>query len=224
MGLWQDTKIIQAALDPDCPLVVPYNEANVNPGSYDLIMGPKIRLPHPIWRYLSRKDQEMLVENVFPWASFDAYHASVGKRENLYELVASGDQALSYLERLPKWGDEQDLGPNGYVWLYPGDFILSHSLEFVSLPLGTTSFLSSKSSTGRVGLEHLHAGLGDAGWKGQWVFEFHIVAPWALKLVVGRRIMQMVVLDMREEAAISYAAKGKYQNQTGTVTSRNKEV
>lgn len=47
------------------------------------------------------------------------------------------------------------------VILLPGQFVLCHSLEYTTLPANASAQLISKSSTGRIGLEHLHCLHGD---------------------------------------------------------------
>ena len=104
--------------------------------------------------------------------------------------------------------------------LFPGEFVLCHSLETVTIPTWCMALLFSKSSTGRVGLEHLHAGLGDSGFSGQWTFEFHNVAPWPVELVAGKRIMQMTVEKLSDAPRRDYSQTGRYQWQTGPTEAR----
>jgi dCTP deaminase len=80
--------------------------------------------------------------------------------------------------------------------------------------------LFSKSSTGRIGLEHLHAGWIDPGFRGQLTLEFKNVAPWPILLQPGKRYMQMVVHDLVAPAARDYSQTGRYQNQTGATPAR----
>jgi deoxycytidine triphosphate deaminase len=131
--------------------------------------------------------------------------------------VAVGDPA--HVATLPTWGDECTMPPEGLV-IYPGQFILCCSMETVCIPNDACAFLVSKSSMGRVGLEHLHAGLGDPGFCGQWTWELHSVAPWPILLLPGKRYMQMVVHDLVAPAARDYSQTGRYQNQTGATPAR----
>jgi dCTP deaminase len=132
-------------------------------------------------------------------------------------LIGTGSE--SAVAMLPTWGEERTLPPQGYV-LYPGQFILCCSLETVCIPNDVTAFLYSKSSTGRRGIEHLHAGLVDAGFRGQLTFEFHNVAPWPNLLVPGQRLMQMVVHQLVAPAVKDYSQTGRYQHQTGATPAR----
>jgi dCTP deaminase len=131
--------------------------------------------------------------------------------------IAVADPA--HLATLPTWGDELQMPAEGIV-LQPGQFILCCSMETVCIPVDAAAFLVSKSSMGRVGLEHLHAGLADPGFRGQWTWELHNVAPWPIALIPGRRYMQMVVYDLVEPPARDYSMTGRYQNQTGATPAR----
>lgn len=125
----------------------------------------------------------------------------------------------AHLATLPTWGDEQCMPWEGIV-IAPGQFILCCSMETVAIPVDAASFLVSKSSMGRIGLEHLHAGLADPGFVGQWTWELHNVAPWPIALIPGKRYMQMVVYDMDAAPARDYSQTGRYQNQQGATPAR----
>ena len=125
----------------------------------------------------------------------------------------------AHLSTLPTWGDELQMPAEGIV-LQPGQFILCCSMESVAIPNGAAASLVSKSSMGRTGLEHLHAGFGDPGFVGQWTWELHNVAPWPIALIPGKRYMQMVIYDMVAPAARDYSMMGRYQGQQGATPAR----
>lgn len=167
--------------------VMPYNPANVNPASLDLCLGNTIRVTHPIWDTMTEKE--------------------------MWRHIQQGT-----IESLPLWDEPQTFDT---FWLFPRRFVLCHSLEFVKIPTNLASELFSKSSTGRIGLEHLHAGWGDCGWgvkteKGsQWTFELHNIAPWPIRLEAGKRLMQMVMLEMVRPPRLDYSVTGRYNGQSG---------
>lgn len=132
--------------------------------------------------------------------------------EQMREAIADGT-----IDLLPRWGEAREFDT---YWLMPGAFVLCASLEFVRIPEDATALLFSKSSTGRVGLEHLHAGLGDPGFAGQWTWELINVAPWPIKLEAGKRVMQQVLIRMAEPPEASYQVTGRYNNQTGPTEAR----
>ncbi len=104
--------------------------------------------------------------------------------------------------------------------LWPGHLVLCHSLEYTRIPPHACAMLLSKSSTGRLGLEHLHAGWGDPGFEGQWVFELKNLAPWPIELIAGECYMQLVIMDMAELPQRDYSQTGRYQGQTGATPHR----
>ncbi len=135
---------------------------------------------------------------------------------------ASIDLRLDMSYRLPGadgWSREI-LMPESGVYIQPGQFILCCTLETVAIPVNACAELFSKSSTGRIGLEHLHAGWIDPGFVGQLTLEFKNVAPWPVLLVPGKRYMQMVVHSLTAPAARDYSVTGRYQNQQGATPAR----
>ena len=107
--------------------------------------------------------------------------------------------------------------------LWPGQFVLCHSLEVTEIPLDHVAILLSKSSTGRIGLEHLHAGYGDPGFHGQWTFELINMAPWPVRLVAGQPLMQLVYMQMNGRPDQGYAQTGRYQGQHGPTAARSEK-
>jgi len=71
-----------------------------------------------------------------------------------------------------------------------------------------------KSSTGRKGLEHLHAGYGDPGFEGQWTLEIINHWPYSQTVFVGQRLLQLVLCDTYPVVR-DYSETGHYQAQTG---------
>ena len=131
-----------------------------------------------------------------------------------------GNPLLRYqIQDAPQWGKELAIPERGYR-LEPGQFILCCTLETVAIPNDACAALFSKSSTGRIGLEHLHAGWIDPGFVGQLTLEFKNVAPWPITLQPGRRYMQMVVYDLTAPAARDYSMTGRYQGQQGATPAR----
>lgn len=181
--------------------VTPFDPKMINPASLDLRLGNMIREPHPIWSVLSEVD--------------------------MHQKIADGS-----IFDLPHWGEPFTFD---VYWLMPkgkgANFILCHSLEFINIPDDMAAVLYSKSSTGRRGIEHLHAGYGDPGWgstvndlgfKGAtWTWEIHNVAPWPVPLYAGKPLMQQVMIRMTGAPDRNYAVTGRYNNQIGPTPERN---
>lgn len=150
---------------------------------------------------------------------------SMLNRQQVESLILSGD-----IRSLPYWSEPIKFDA---YWLMPNEFVLCHSLEFVNIPDDTAALLFSKSSTGRVGLEHLHAGFGDPGFGkskdnntpgASWTWELHNVAPWPIELIAGKRIMQQVFFKMTDKPIHSYQETGRYNGQVGPTPARSEKV
>ena len=166
-----------------------------------------------------------------------AQYGGVAPYEPSLVNPASIDLRLGHNVRIPRqrwgmlWGEP--IGrktPADALWcdpakfetfvLMPGQFALFHSLEYTSIPSTAAAQLFSKSSSGRIGLEHLHAGWADPGFHGQLVFEFKNTAPWPIELVAGQPYMQLVLCDMVNAPERDYTLTGRYNGQRGPEPAR----
>ncbi len=118
---------------------------------------------------------------------------------------------------LPKWTEPRRFER---VLLRPGQFALCASLETTRIPDDCAAALFSKSSTGRRGIEHLHAGLGDPGFGDNerggatWTWEIVNAAPWGNVLTAGERLMQLVLWRMVAPPSKTYRETGRYNEQS----------
>lgn len=186
-----------------------FTAANVNPASYDLTLGGTLRRVHPVWVNLvlsdifRMKDGDFLPRYIEQYLTDDDWHQY--------------NDGGCKIDALPRWGAVEEFTE---TWIMPGEFVLCHSAETITVPNDCVALLFSKSSTGRNGLEHSHAGVADPGFSGQWTWELSNIAPWPVKLVAGQRLMQHVILALDEAAQIPYASKGRYQGQQGPTPAR----
>lgn len=113
----------------------------------------------------------------------------------------------------------------------PGDFVLLHTEEIVTLSNQVVGFVMGKSSWARQGLLVECAGLADPGFSGQLVLEVKNLRPEVpvlveqdtITLVPGMPIAQICFARLRSTALKSYGdptLDSKYQGQTGPVQSR----
>lgn len=65
-----------------------------------------------------------------------------------------------------------------------------------------------------------NSGFGDPGFIGQWTWELQNVSPAPIKLVVGKPLMQMIMLQMTNPPQLDYGFTGHYMNQTGATPAR----
>lgn len=104
--------------------------------------------------------------------------------------------------------------PESGIYMGQNDFLLFHSLEYVKIPNDAVAFLYLKSSTGRMCLEHLHAGYIDPGFEGELTFEITCHWPYGRYLRAGQLFCQMSLACV-DNVLIPYCQTGHYQGQCG---------
>jgi len=100
----------------------------------------------------------------------------------------------------------------------PDRLYIAHSEEYTRCPETHAWMLALKSSTGRKGLNHLHAGWGDPGFEGQVTFEF--VAHLPVSFERNQRICQLIYMRLTEPTDRPYGLDGRYQGQMGATLAR----
>lgn len=113
--------------------------------------------------------------------------------------------------------DYRTITTERYV-LLPGQFVLATTQEYIKLPNDLTAFVEGRSSIGRLGLFVQNAGWVDPGFEGEITLEMYNASQFAIELVAGSRVGQLVFAKTGEEAVLPYA--GKYQGQRGATASR----
>lgn len=106
---------------------------------------------------------------------------------------------------------------DGKVVIPPHSFLLATTKETVTLPNNLTAFVEGRSSIGRLGLFIQNAGWVDPGFSGQITLELYNANSVPITLVVGRRICQLVIAKVDQEAT---PYQGKYLHQAGATQSR----
>lgn len=106
--------------------------------------------------------------------------------------------------------------------LYPGAFILAHTIEQFSIPEDICARFMLKSSRAREGLEHLLAGFADPGFHGSSMTleltnarKYHPIPLW-----YGMRVGQMVFEMLSGKPRYSYAKTGRYNNTPSVTPSK----
>lgn len=100
----------------------------------------------------------------------------------------------------------------------PNSFLLATTKEYIELPADITAFVEGRSSIGRMGLFIQNAGWVDPGFKGRITLELYNANRLPIKLISGRRICQLVLAQLDQEALKPY--HGKYLHQKEAVGSR----
>lgn len=102
---------------------------------------------------------------------------------------------------------------NGCLVVATGELYLLDTLEYVRMPADAGATLMLKSSMGRIGLEHLHAGWFDPDFHGTATLEIVNLSPVPIVLEKGRRIVQLVFHQMLGRPDKSYKTTGRYNGQ-----------
>lgn len=97
--------------------------------------------------------------------------------------------------------------------LRPGHCVLCASAEYITMPNDAIGLLASKSSTGRLLLEHFHSGWFDPGFHGTATLELKNDAEWAIELKPGDTWVQLALMQMIAEPDRSYLETGRYNGQ-----------
>lgn len=172
---------------------VPFNSKYINPCSIDLTVSDKVKVLKYDTYPFWRKVKEILFPSLL-----------VNKKIDPNDL----------------WGEEITF--QKFI-LKPWQLALFSSIEYTTIPDNMAGILFSKSSVGRIGLEHLHSGFGDAGFSGNWTFELLNVLPYPIEITAGETLLQLVLVHLDETTDVSYREVGRYNGQIGPTTHRVKE-
>lgn len=119
-------------------------------------------------------------------------------------------------------GDEveyfrHEINDKGAYVIYPGEFVLATTKEYVDVPSNLAAFVQGRSSIGRIGLTTQNAGFVDPGFHGHITLELVNESPNPIALTPGYPVAQLVFFE-------SYQAEkpycGKYNGQVEATGSR----
>jgi dCTP deaminase len=115
---------------------------------------------------------------------------------------------------------EVNLDPGQSLTLFPGDFCLATTEEYIRVPDDLVARVEGKSSLGRLGLTcHATAGFIDPGFEGRITLELYNMNPNPIVLRPGRAICQLSFMTLTEPAERPYGHPdlgSKYQGQKTT--------
>jgi len=107
--------------------------------------------------------------------------------------------------------------------IHPGEFVLSSTIESVSLPNDLVARLDGRSSWGRLGIViHSTAGFVNPGFRGQLTLEMANISKVPVVLWPGTRICQLTFEKLSSPAEVPYDKRkgSKYTDQVGPKSSR----
>lgn len=169
----------------------------VNPSSVDLKTGNTYRRPRWYWRFA--------LTRWIVWQIFSIFMP--------HKLPHNSQNTNVY------WGEAVVFET---LTIFPGELVLLHSTENIAIPPDKMGLLFSKSSTGRKGLEHLHAGLFDPSFRGVATFEVVNTAPWPITIRCNERLMQLTLVSTETTPEKGY--NGRYVGQTGPTPARSEKI
>lgn len=112
--------------------------------------------------------------------------------------------------------DISDLHPGNPFLVDPGEWILTHTQEIVTLTDSMEAEVCLRSSAARAGWQHALAGYIDPGWSGQITLEFQNVRRFqVLPIYPGLQLCQLRVRRLDLAPDRDYSATGRYQGDMG---------
>ena len=191
-----DKKILEEMKKGDI-LISPFKKDNLSTSSYDVTLGDYYfrenrpdRYQNKIYDIWNKKHIE------YVWDTKNVRKAK--KAKDVFKNIAF---------------DYDNISPNEKVILLePGETILAHTNEFIGGIDHITTMMKARSSLGRSFIEVCKcAGWGDVGYVNRWTMEItNNSQHYAIPLVVGRRIAQIIFFETGEIVAGDYTSKGKY--------------
>lgn len=104
------------------------------------------------------------------------------------------------------------------VIIQPGEFMLAITNEIVTLPSDIGAFIATRSSFGRIGLSLAFGAWVDPGYVGALSIQVYNSGPAPVKMVAGKRSVQLVFMRLEHAAEMPY--HGKYQHSFESVDSK----
>jgi dCTP deaminase len=194
-----DKKILETIKQGDI-VIEPFRKENLATSSYDVTLG----------EYYFREQKPNYFLN-----HYNIYN----KKHTDYVWGIKAEKAKSAEEVFKNFSffEWEGISPDDKVILLePGETILAHTEEFIGGRNHITTMMKARSSMGRNFIEVCKcAGWGDVGYINRWTLEItNNSRHYAIPLVAGRRIGQIVFFETGEILANDYSKTGKYQSST----------
>ncbi len=191
-----DRKILEAMKDGDI-IIKPFNPKNLATSSYDVTLGEL---------YFREQPQQKYHHNIY----------NIYNKDHTDHVWGTKPQrAVKASEALKKFNfNWEGINPDDkIIFLDPGETILAHTNEFIGGRHHITTMMKARSSVGRNFIEVCKcAGWGDVGYVNRWTMEItNNSRHYAIPLVVGRRIAQIIFFETGPILNDDYSVVGKYQ-------------
>jgi len=104
----------------------------------------------------------------------------------------------------------------------PGEWILTHTAEIVTLPPDIEAEVCLRSSAARLGWNHALAAYIDPGWQGSITLELKNDRRFAhLPLYPGQQLVQLRLRNLSREPISHYGFTGRYQGDASVSTCKD---
>lgn len=192
-----DKKILAAKKAGDI-IITPYQEENLSTASYDVTLG----------RYFFAEKSPQHFQHIYN--PYDKSHV-----ERIWGTEALEAAPAKKVFKHYDFAFEGIQPEDEVIVLDPGETILAHTNEYIGGRNHITTMMKARSSLGRNFIEVCKcAGWGDVGFVNRWTMEItNNSQHYAIPLVVGRRIAQIVFFETGEILDQDYVADGKYQKE-----------
>lgn len=121
-----------------------------------------------------------------------------------HETLVYGEDTKNY------WISKSYL--SDYLVIYPNECVLCCTREYVTMPDNLCGQLFTKSTLGRMFVNHMMAGVIDAGFEGRITLEFKNDSQNIIKIPFGARVVQLVYSELRERASQPYSKRKSRYN------------
>lgn len=102
---------------------------------------------------------------------------------------------------------------SGFILMEPGSVILASTREYITMPETMCGQIFTKSTLGRMFINHMMAGVIDAGFSGRLTLELKNEGPHYVRIPVGSRVVQMIIAKLDKKAESPYGSRpSRYQN------------
>ena len=178
-------------------VISPFNRKNLATSSYDVALGElyfreqKPKYHHNIYNIWNKKH----TDHVWGTKPFRAQ-----KAKDIFKKFKFNYVGIKPSDKI--------------ILLEPGETILAHTNEFIGGKNHITTMMKARSSMGRNFIEVCKcAGWADVGYINRWTMEItNNSSHYAIPLVVGRRIAQLIFFETGEILNHDYSQLGKYQS------------
>ena len=192
-----DKKIIEE-MKAENIIISPFKKENLGTSSYDVSLG----------EYFFREQKPKHYHNIYN--IYDKIHT-----DHVWGTKAQKAPMAKEVFQKFKFRFSGFKPRDKVILLQPGETILAHTEEFVEGREHITTMMKARSSMGRNFIEICKcAGWGDVGYINRWTMEItNNSSNYAVPLVVGRRVAQIIFFETGPILKHDYSKIGKYQSK-----------